>query len=655
MHNRFPSLYQWKELFARLSRKEKVLLCCLLIAGFGSFGYLLRTFYMEHTVAVPSYGGNLTEGIVGSPRFLNPLYAATQDADRDLTEIIYSGLLSYDEKGGLVPDLAQTYEVTQDGKSIEVSLKDKVKWHDGAPFTADDVLFTVRTIQDPSAKSPLRPNWIGVSVEKISDLRVRFTLKEPYGAFLERLTLKIIPSHIWKEVLPENFAFSDLNLKPVGTGPFKATKVAKENSGAVSEVHLRSFSGYYGKRPYLSSIVFKFFPSEEQLLREAGRGSVESFSLSNPESLGKFQLGKTVNAFILPRYFALFFNLDSPGDTIQKDSIRKALLLGTDRDRLVKETFPEHGIAVDSLLPSSVFGTEPLLDAGYDKEKSLSLFAQSGYEPQDGILVKKEGGGEKLFKSDLRKGSQGGQVRLLQECLAKDPSLYPDGTVSGVFGPATETAVIKFQEKYSEEILAPSQLAKGNGIVKTATRTKLNEVCFPKTSQEPFSITLTTVEQPQMLKVAESLKAQWKELGVQVKIQSVPSSQIERDVIKSRNYEVLLFGEILSIIPDPYPFWHSSQKRDPGLNLSAYENKTADKLLESARRELDKEKRKDTYQKLQGILVQDIPAIPLYDLDFIYVTPNAIQGIQQHLIADPSQRFSGIEYWYKNTKRQWSF
>lgn len=655
MRNRFPSLYQWKELFARLSRRETALLCLFLIALFASFGYLLRTFAMEHTVAIPSYGGNLTEGVVGSPRFLNPLYAATQDADRDLTEVIYSGLLSYDEKGNLVPDLAQTYEVTQDGKNIEVSLKDKVKWHDGAPFTADDVLFTVRTIQDPSAKSPLRPNWIGVSVEKISDLRVRFTLKEPYGAFLERLTLNIIPSHIWKEVLAENFAFSDLNLKPVGTGPFKVTKVAKERSGAISAVYLRSFHDYYGKRPYLSSIAFKFFLSEDALLRAAAQGSIESFSLSNPESLGKFQIGKTVHAFTLPRYFALFFNLDAPGDTIKKDSIRKALLLGADRERLVKEAFPGHGTAVTSLLPSSVFGIEPDISIGYDKEKAHSLLLQSGYELQGGTLVKKGGDGEKSFKSDLRKGSQGSEVRLLQECLAKDPSLYPDGTTSGVYGPATEQAVIKFQEKYAEEILAPSQLTKGNGTVKAATRAKLNEVCFPKTSQEPFSITLTTVEQPQMLKVAESLRAQWKELGIQTKVQGVPSSQIERDVIKSRNYEVLLFGEILSIIPDPYPFWHSSQKRDPGLNLSAYENKTADKLLENARRELDKEKRKISYQKLQAILAQDIPAIPLYDLDFIYVTPKTLQGIAPHMIADPSQRFSSIEYWYKNTKRQWSF
>ncbi|MDO8470730.1 MAG: ABC transporter substrate-binding protein [bacterium] len=657
MHYRFPSFFQWKELLIRLSRKERAILCSLVILSVGSGAYLIHTFSVDHTVEVPEYGGGLVEGVVGSPRFLNPLYAVTQDADRDLSEVIYSGLLSYDNKGNLVPDLAATYEVTQDGRSIEVSLKDKVKWHDNAPFSADDVIFTVQTIQNPSYKSPLRPNWIGVTVEKISDLRVRFTLKEPYAAFLERLTLKIIPAHIWKNVPAENFAFSDLNLKPVGTGPFRVTDMIKERSGTVREVHLKGYENYYGKRPYLSSLVFKFYSSEDALLLAAAQGNVDSFSLSTSEPLGKFQLGKTVHAFSLPRYFALFFNLASPtaGDTIAKENIREALLLGTDKERLVSEAFPQYGTAVDSVLPSAVFGIQAPLSAAYDKEKALSLLTQSGFEMRDGILVKKAGSGEKHFTSDLKKGSQGEQVKLLQECLAKDPSLYPERTVSGSFGKATEDAVIRFQEKYTQEILAPSQLTKGNGLVKAGTRAKLNEVCFPPASQEPFAIVLTTVDQPQMLKVAESLKEQWKELGIRLTVQSVPSSQIEQDVIKSRNYEVLLFGEILSIIPDPYPFWHSSQKRDPGLNLSSYENKSADRLLETARKELDPEERADSYQKLQDILLQDLPALPLYDTSFLYVAPKNVQGITERLIADPSGRFSDIENWHRETKRQWSF
>ena len=118
MHHRFPSFYQWKELLFRLSKKDRFLLSCLLIAGAVSFAYLLNTFYIEHTKQVPTYGGSLTEGIVGFPRFLNPLYAATQDADRDLSEIIYSGLLSYDEKGTLSPTLLQPMSSRKTEKAL---------------------------------------------------------------------------------------------------------------------------------------------------------------------------------------------------------------------------------------------------------------------------------------------------------------------------------------------------------------------------------------------------------------------------------------------------------------------------------------------------------------------------------------------------------
>jgi peptide/nickel transport system substrate-binding protein len=184
------------------------------------------------------------------------------------------------------------------------------------------------------------------------------------------------------------------------------------------------------------------------------------------------------------------------------------------------------------------------------------------------------------------------------------------------------------------------------------TRKKLNEVCFEKSEEKiPLSFSLITVNQPLLIKVAELLKSQWAQLGCEVKIKVFDVSALEREIIKKRNYESLLFGEVLGTNPDPFPFWHSSQKKDPGLNLSLYKNKNCDKLLEKARQNLNKKERKEILEKFQDILIKDAPAVFLYNPDYLYSVKKEIKGIKVQTIIDPSKRFSEIEDWYIKTKR----
>ena len=136
-----------------------------------------------------------------------------------------------------------------------------------------------------------------------------------------------------------------------------------------------------------------------------------------------------------------------------------------------------------------------------------------------------------------------------------------------------------------------------------------------------------------------------------MEIKTFNISALEREVIKPRNYEMLLFGEVLGAIPDPFPFWHSSQKNDPGLNLAIYENKKCDKLLEEARKNLDENLRKEKLEEFQDILIEDAPAVFLYNPDYLYFVSKEIKGVGAAIITDPSQRFSNIEGWYIKTKR----
>jgi peptide/nickel transport system substrate-binding protein len=633
---RIPSFSQWKKLPEVLSRREKLAALFALSVLLVSFGTLVQGLYVRNTKEAPAFGGVLQEHIVGSPRFLNPVYADVNDADRDLVQFLFSGLLEYDEEGVLVPDLAKDYEVQEGGKVFEFNLKENVRWHDGYPFSADDVVFTVKTIQDPKYKSPIRANWVGVEVEKVSSLKVRFRLSQPYAAFPDRLTLKIIPAHIWENINPENFALSFYNLQPIGTGPYKLEKISQDKSGRVKEIRLERYRAYYGKDPFISSVLFTFSDKEESSITT------------------QFSKRTTSYQFPLPRYFALFFNLEAPKEqaVVKEKNIREALGYAIDKNLLNEQVFKGGATVIDSPVRSDLFGFQaPEFTHRKDAEKALSLFAKEGYAQKEGKLIQQQTPiGE--FLSNLVRGSSGAEVRKLQECLARDPEVYPEASITGIFGALTEKAVIRFQEKYKAEILTPSGLTRGTGAVKAGTRAKLNELCGAQPKEDlPLTITITTLDQSPLTDVAKNLAAQWKELGIETIIQTYPQVELERDVIKPRNYQTLLFGEIVGKTPDPFPFWHSSQKKDPGLNLSAYESKEADKLLAEIRKENDEQARSTMYENLQTLLLKDVPALFLYDMPYMYEAAQEVKGIKEHVIGDPSQRFAGMKNWYIKTKR----
>ena len=115
----------------------------------------------------------------------------------------------------------------------------------------------------------------------------------------------------------------------------------------------------------------------------------------------------------------------------------------------------------------------------------------------------------------------------------------------------------------------------------------------------------------------------------------------------------MLFGEVLGALPDPFPFWHSSQKKDPGLNLAGFENKNADKLLEETRTNLEPAARKEKLEAFQNILLESAPALFLYTPDYVYLVDDKIKGVSGRIITDPSKRFSSVENWYLKTERNW--
>ena len=225
-----PNKHQWAQFFRVLSKKEKIIFSVFFIVFLTSFILLFTNLYFQKTKVVPARGGTYIEGVIGQPRYINPVYA-NSDIDRDLIQLVFSGLMKYNKNLEIVPDLVQSYEISPDKKIYTFYLKENLTWQDKESLTAEDVIYTIKLIQDSAYNSPLRKNWVGVKVEKLGELTVQFTLQQPYASFLENCTVKILPKHIWQDIDPENFGLEIYNLKPIGSGPYKVKEIKQNNHG----------------------------------------------------------------------------------------------------------------------------------------------------------------------------------------------------------------------------------------------------------------------------------------------------------------------------------------------------------------------------------------------------------------------------------------
>src|SRR3989339_948398 len=182
---RLPSLEEFIYVLRNMKLWEKLVFLALVVSFLVSFLAIIWKISNLHMAETPAYGGTLTEGIIGTPRFINPVLASS-DTDRDLMALTYSGLLRPDNKGRLINDLAEKYDISEDGLVYTFTLKPNIFWQDGAPITSGDIIFTIEKIIDPAMKSPKRAGWEGVSAVKIDVKTVKLTPKKHETPFLEK-------------------------------------------------------------------------------------------------------------------------------------------------------------------------------------------------------------------------------------------------------------------------------------------------------------------------------------------------------------------------------------------------------------------------------------------------------------------------------------
>jgi peptide/nickel transport system substrate-binding protein len=361
------------------------------VAVISSVG-LLYILNATLTVATPARGGSLTEGIIGSPRFINPILAVS-DADRDLTALVYSGLLRATPEGAYVPDLAESYTVSPDGKTYTFVIRPDATFQNGSFVTADDVAYTVQKIQDPALKSPALANWQGVTVQVLDSHTVAFSLRSAYSPFIENLTLGIVPKQLWQGVSDDEFPFSELNASPVGSGPYKISSIARTASGIPSSYSLTAFNRYALGEAYLTHLTLRFYQSETALESALQSGDVDSASGISPANLGT--LGANVLTAPLNRVFGVFFN-QNQSEVLRLPEVRQALNNSIDRRALVDQVLGGYGVPITGPVPPALSkqASAAPAPAGSLAQSAQQILLAKGWKLVDGVLTKTTGSGK---------------------------------------------------------------------------------------------------------------------------------------------------------------------------------------------------------------------------------------------------------------------
>lgn len=218
-------------------------------------------------------------------------------------------------------------------------------------------------------------------------------------------------------------------------------------------------------------------------------------------------------------------------------------------------------------------------------------------------------------------------------------------------GVALTSPIFPGMPGYEDQSPSKVDIEGANKILDDAGWAKDQATGLRKKGNDSLSFELDTTDWPELVQTANMLKSQWAKIGAQVNVKIVSVSDLQQNYIRGRNYDALLFGQAISFNPDLYSFWHSSQKHDPGLNLSLFDNNNADNILEDERTETNPQKRADEFKQFQDILAQEVPAVFLYGRYYLYPTSTTVQGIDALNINNPQERFVDVNKWYVKTSR----
>lgn len=537
-------------------RLQVIIALLAIVSVIAAMGYV--AFGMT-TVTVPDFGGTCVEGVAGNPQAINPILCQSNPVDQDLAALVFTGLTRHNGRGEIVPDLAERWDVSEDGTSYTFRLREDVVWHDGAPFSAADMVFTINAIQDPDFQGEpfLSDMWRSVVVEQIDTYTVRFILREPFAPFLDYTTMGVLPVHVLGSVPVEVLKESKFSTSPIGTGAFKVAEVSARR------IVLSANLEYYRTRPYLDRIEFIFYPNDPSVFEARKRGEVAGIARVLPEYLQSVRDDEALALYSAPLagYNLIFLNLDRA--VFQDRAVRQAMMWAMDRQRLVDGILNGQGIVVHGpILPNSWAYDPNVSKYDYNQYKARSVLEDAGWFDDDGDGVRERG-----------------SVKL------------------------------------------------------------------------EFSL-VTNEDDPTRVRLIEAVSAQLAAVGISAIPETVGWEELVSQMLRPRRFDAILGGwQNLPPDPDPYPYWHSSQATEDGLNFANYISEEADLLLQDARATNDRFQRQELYRRFQDLFARDVPSLLLYQPVYNYAVDASVLDVQIGPMVDSSDRFQAVTKWHIATQR----
>ncbi len=498
--------------------------------------------------AQPCYGDIIIDVSIGDASYLNPVLA-TDTSSGTINNLVYNGLVKYDKDLNLIGDLAKSWKISEDKLVITFYLHENVKWHDGIPFTANDVKFTYEQLINPKVKTPYSSKFEEVSVvEVIDEYTLRITYKEPFSPGLSSWGMGIIPRHIFQK---GDFNTHPANQRPIGTGPY-IFKEWKRDEKIVLEANPEYFEG----KPYIDKYVYRVIPDQAVEFLELKSGNVDMMSLTPHQyqnETNSLQFQEQFNRFRYPNFVYTYLGYNLLNPLFKDKRIRQAIAYAINKEEIIQGVLLGLGKPATGPFPPLSWAYNPAVKQyPYDIDKAKEILNEIGWKDtnNDGILDK-------------------------------------------------------------------------NG--------------------KKFEFTITTNQGNKMRALcAEIIQANLSKIGIKINIHIIEWSSFIHQYIDKKKFEAIILGWSLSLDPDCYNIWHSSQMKEDKYNFISYKNEEIDKLLVAGRRVFDQEKRKEIYYRIHALLAEEQPYTFLYVGDALQVVHNRFYGVK----AAPS----GIGYnfikWY---------
>ncbi len=338
------------------------------------------------TAVVPARGGTYSEALIGSPGSLNPLIAPANACDNDVAALVFGGLTRRDKDGHISPDLAENWDVSADGRVFTFYLARSARWHDGAPVTADDVVYTVKMLQgdDFPIALGLKSFWKNVTAEKITDLSVKMTLAAPYAPFLQYTTVGLLPAHILAgrgDDGKDNY----IN-HPLGTGPYRVQERTRKRTV------LTAFADYAGPAPMIPRLEFGYHSDQNQAVAALKTGEVLAVADLAADQASALTGQPGIAVYWAPRasQTVVLFNLSLP--FFDDANVRRALLSAIDRQTIVKTILNGKATVSDGPFLSTSWATSPQTPVPYDPNTARAMLDKARWSDSDKDGVRERNG-----------------------------------------------------------------------------------------------------------------------------------------------------------------------------------------------------------------------------------------------------------------------